>query len=277
MIKLVVSDLDGTLLWNHDRIHPENKLAIERLLRRGVRFAVASGRNAASCSILLEDVGLMDAYVIGVNGCQVWDKPFGREVASHFLVPGVAQEVMEIFQAHGLSSCLYTKDMIVYSDPHALEEGMYETPDFARRMVAAGVTVAAGPEAMREALQGRAMKAYCVYAPGQEEAFAQACAVCGKLPVSTTSSWRDNFEVMPVDVDKGTAVAELAASLGILREEVVAFGDSDNDLPMLRWAGHGYAMANAQPHILREIGLHAPGGNEAGVARVLRDLLGSDE
>lgn len=276
MIRLIVTDMDGTLLRDHDDIHPDNLVAIRKAMEKDIKFAVASGRSAASCSILLHDAGLDDAYIIGVNGCQVLDKPFGKTLALYHLDNLSARAAIDIFQAHGLESCLYTEDAIVYSNANALD--MQETihnaeADFAAQMARAGVQILAGPDAMEKALMSTPMKAFCMFGPGQEEAFAKARRECARLPgVEITSSGADNFEVMPTGVDKGMGLQMLAGRLGIAREEIVAFGDNENDLPMLRWAGHAFAMENATEDVKREITRITGHCRKGGVARGLEEL-----
>ena len=65
-----------------------------------------------------------------------------------------------------------------------------------------------------------------------------------------------------------------AAEHGISAHEVLAFGDMPNDIPLLRWAGHGVAVANAHPDVLAAVADHAPANDDDGVAQVLEKLFG---
>jgi hydroxymethylpyrimidine pyrophosphatase-like HAD family hydrolase len=76
-------------------------------------------------------------------------------------------------------------------------------------------------------------------------------------------------------VNKAVTLAEYAAALGIGAEDVVAFGDMPNDIEMLRWAGHGYAMASGHPEAIRAAGQEAPHFDDDGVAQVLESRLAS--
>jgi hypothetical protein len=76
-------------------------------------------------------------------------------------------------------------------------------------------------------------------------------------------------EIIPLGISKASGVEELAGPLGISSDEVVAFGDMPNDIPMLLWAGHGVAMGNAHPEVLSAADeVTAPNGDD-GVGRVL--------
>jgi hydroxymethylpyrimidine pyrophosphatase-like HAD family hydrolase len=81
------------------------------------------------------------------------------------------------------------------------------------------------------------------------------------------------LEMAHVDVDKSVALEAHAAALGIGAGQVVAFGDMPNDLRMLSWAGHGYAMASGHPSALLAAAHLAPGVEDDGVARILEDIL----
>ena len=73
---------------------------------------------------------------------------------------------------------------------------------------------------------------------------------------------------------KAAALAEWSGELGIIADEVWAFGDMPNDLPMLTWAGRSFAVANAHDEVLAAATDHAPANDEDGVAQVLERLLG---
>lgn len=276
MIKLIVSDLDGTLLADHEHIHPRNLAAIKRALSMGIRFAVASGRDAIGCSVLLAEHGLHDSPVIGVNGCHVLDKPFGRTLSRHHLPQDGARAAISIFAKYDLPACLYTDNAIIYTD-HPMweaEVAMIDTEERKQYMDSIGIKNEIGQKAIDAALERPVMKTFCIYNHGQEAAFQAARAECERLPgVSVTSSWHNNFEVMPQSVDKGSALALLAESLGIQQSDVLAFGDSENDLPMLIWAGRAFAMKNASSLVMSSIPDHTLRCDEGGVGHAIDQLL----
>ncbi|MDE3228673.1 MAG: HAD-IIB family hydrolase, partial [Chloroflexota bacterium] len=82
----------------------------------------------------------------------------------------------------------------------------------------------------------------------------------------------DFVEVMAPGVSKGVALGELAARLGVTRDEIVAFGDGENDIPLLAAAGLGIAMANAMPALLARADDITLSNAEDGVAHALRRL-----
>lgn len=276
MIRLIATDLDGTLLCHGDTIHPDNLDALREAMRQGVRFTVASGRTAASCSVLLRRHGLAEAGIIAVNGCHVMDRPYGETLVRHHMDPEAALAVMEILLDSGLYAGIFSDDTLVYAT-EAWRQRFASGPEGANNaklLAEAGLTLLAGREAVLRAVEHGPMKAICAHGPGEEAAFQAVCEACAKIPgIHITSSWENNIEIMPVGVDKGTALAELAARHGIAREEVLAFGDNDNDLPMLAWAGHAFAMGNALEVVKQAVPRVTGACDAGGVAQGIRAML----
>ena len=101
---------------------------------------------------------------------------------------------------------------------------------------------------------------------------ARVRAVAGES-VTATHSGAPYVEVSAAGVDKAAAVARLCQGLGIAREEVLAFGDMPNDLPLLAWAGQAYAVANAHPAVREQVPATTLANDEDGVAVVVECLL----
>jgi hydroxymethylpyrimidine pyrophosphatase-like HAD family hydrolase len=111
-------------------------------------------------------------------------------------------------------------------------------------------------------------------APTVDELASLAHETVGDLVEVTHSSTADTLlEMSAAGVSKGSGLAALCESLGIAADDVLAFGDMPNDLPMLRWAGHSVAVANAHPTVLAAAGEVTASCDEDGVARVLERLL----
>ena len=242
MIKLIASDLDGTILRDAEHVDERAVALLEKYTAQGAVFVPASGRAPSSIRTLFERAGLPTAYCIGINGAQVEDYAGG---VTHFMRPlpeATARRAMEIMRAEGLHVCAYGRGMIAYSWEKALEESRERSLFAAMR--AYGTETIAGPGAMERVFQGPILKIFAEFTGADDHAaFVRAREACRALEdVTITTSWINNFEVMPVGVDKGAALCYLAQRLGVRREEIAAFGDGDNDVTMLRAAGWGVAM-----------------------------------
>lgn len=88
-----------------------------------------------------------------------------------------------------------------------------------------------------------------------------------------TSSWADNYELMPRGVSKGRAVQELAEQMGIGPDQVMTLGDFDNDLSMIEYAGFGTAMGNASPRVKAAAKYVTLTNDEDGVAAAIRKFV----
>jgi hydroxymethylpyrimidine pyrophosphatase-like HAD family hydrolase len=97
-------------------------------------------------------------------------------------------------------------------------------------------------------------------------ALATHIGIQGDITYSTDNGL---VEIVPLGISKATGVEEVARPLAIAADDVVAFGDMPNDLPMLVWAGHGVAMGNAHPEVLAVADEITAPNTEDGVARVL--------
>jgi HAD superfamily hydrolase (TIGR01484 family) len=104
---------------------------------------------------------------------------------------------------------------------------------------------------------------------GSDELLAAARAAVGAGATLTHSSNDGLLEISAADVSKASGLASLAAELGVPAAETVAFGDMPNDLPMLAWAGHGVAVANAHPEVLAAADEVTASNDDDGVAEVL--------
>jgi hydroxymethylpyrimidine pyrophosphatase-like HAD family hydrolase len=100
-----------------------------------------------------------------------------------------------------------------------------------------------------------------------------APAVGGLANVTHSAPTVAMLELSVPGINKAVTLAEYARSLGIGAADVVAFGDMPNDIEMLRWAGHGYAMASGHPEAIRAAGQQAPHFDDDGVAQVLEEKL----
>lgn len=127
------------------------------------------------------------------------------------------------------------------------------------------------PTAPRDELLGKdAVKLLVRHTGMTSEAMAEAAAaLVGDAAVITFSTSNGLIELSAPGVTKGSGLASVAKRLGVAPADVIAFGDMPNDLPMLSWAGHGVAMANAHPAVLEAADEVTAPNAEDGVALVL--------
>jgi Cof subfamily protein (haloacid dehalogenase superfamily) len=236
-IKLIATDIDGTLL-NPERIITERSLrAIRAVQDKGVTVAIATGRFPENAYILLEDYGLR-MPVIGTNGGRIVDENL-RELSRHEMDPEAVRRTADILMASGADFFIFGERFMCSATKARMHHSELSHGD---RIKALGFRYYHGREDVEECIRHPVFKFFVcdnVPLPPLRQTLA---AVPG---IGLTQSFYNNIEVMPAGVDKGQGVRDLALALGVPLDQVMTLGDESNDIPMLKAAGFSVAMGNA--------------------------------
>ena len=257
--RLVATDLDGTLLDAEGRVSDRTRAVLDELDARDVPVVFTTGRPVRWMVDLWDAVG-GHGLAICSNGGIVYDVA-RRAVRDVSAVPReVGLELAELVRA----AVPGTSFAVEHTSGWASEVGFPRHPDD------------------NDSVQGEwesiwtddVVKVLAVHRDlDPEEFWRRVDGAVGDLVTTTWSSTFALVEISAAGVTKATTLATVAAEMGIGPDDVVAFGDMPNDLPMLAWAGTSYAMANAHPSVRESADLLAPGNDEDGVAVVLTDLF----
>lgn len=235
-VRLIATDIDGTLLNERKEISPRSLRAIRDARERGITVAIASGRFAENVYVLLEQYGLR-LPIIAINGARVVDENL-RDLSISTMEPRAARETLDTLLSWGSDYFIFGDRFICTSSrelTHHTELSQGE------RMKEMGFRYYHGPAEAREAVHYPVYKFFvCNNVPLEPV----RAALSGIPGVDLTSSSVRNVEVMPTGVDKGTGIREMARALGVPLRQVMALGDESNDIPMLKAAGYGVAMGN---------------------------------
>lgn len=254
-IDLIALDLDGTLLDSHEQVSEANRAAIAAALAEGIRVVLVTGRGVEAPTQISHNLGLA-LPVICCHGALTKEIQTGKTIG-HIPVPVMyAKPMLEFAEAKGI-------DVAVY-----LEERFYRMPGARRYM-----SDMRGPEW----LEITSFRDLPQIAPTflrflGTEAVSTLRATFGDLPLHFKYETWGEFEECAVtsrDATKRNALMNLCATYEVPRESVLAIGDSRNDVPMLRWAGIGVAMGNAEPDVIRAVGRVTAGNDDSGVARAI--------
>lgn len=261
MIKLIATDMDGTLLDDDSRLPEETFGLIHALSEKGVRFVASSGRRYDTLRWFFAPVAAEMDYVASL-GTQVYadGRLLDREVFS-------TVAVMRLFETCQMFDCLH---LALYDATHTYllnDQSAY----------------------LRE-LDKDLPDAQCVFDPPSPDVSIIKAAVCCDRPeqimdmayvlerelsdwftfLPSGSHWID---VTPRHVSKATGLEQVMRYWGIAPDEVVAFGDSMNDYAMLRFVGHPYVMGNAR-YAVKQVAQRVIGTNaEHAVQNELRKIL----
>ncbi|MFO7253536.1 MAG: Cof-type HAD-IIB family hydrolase [Actinomycetes bacterium] len=268
--RLVATDLDGTALRSDGTVSPRTLAAFSGVEKAGAILVFVTGRPPRWMDAVAAAVNHR-GLAICANGALVYDLHTQRIVESRLIEPPVLREVVHRLRAHipGLAFSVEYEGGFAHEDGFRIGgwDARYATgPDGSTRL---GLRVATATLTSRPCAKLLALHE----SMDPDELHACVRHLVGDLVTATHSSGRPLIEMSAHGVTKASALATLAAEHGIGPDEVVAFGDMPNDLPMLVWAGTSYAVANAHPDVLAVVDHVTAGNNEDGVAQVLEQYF----
>ncbi|GAA3122203.1 HAD family hydrolase [Planomonospora alba] len=261
-LRLVATDLDGTALRSDGTVSPRTAAAFARVEEAGAALVFVTGRPPRWMHTVAGAVRHR-GLAICANGALVYDLHTEEIVKSHLIQPDVLEEVVARLREK-------VPDL---SFSVEYEGGFAHESDF--RLGGWDSKAVGGLRVGTAGLTSRPCAKLLALHPGMEPDILHeaVCELVGDRVTPTHSSGRALIEMSAYGVTKASALAELAAERGIEPDEVVAFGDMPNDLPMLRWAGTSYAVANAHPQVLAAVDHVTAANDEDGVARIIEELF----
>lgn len=265
---MLVLDVDGTLVGSDKQISENTRRAIIEAQKRGKTVAIASGRSIAgirktAANISLEQYG---GYVIAYNGTTVVNCKTGECIYNQMVPQEMVKPVYEAAKKAGVGIVVYndnTKEMVsgnglneyIKADAMACDVTINEAHDFVKAinfpfnkfLLSGAPAYMAEVEKMMDKEFGDRMNVF------RSDPF--------------------YVELLPRYVDKGVAVEKLVKHLEIPREKVICIGDSYNDMPMLRFAGMGVAMGNAQKEVKEMADYVTASNDEDGIVNVIDKFM----
>lgn len=266
-VRLVVSDLDGTLLAPDRTLPAATAGLVAELAAAGVTFVPASGRAYVSQAELFDGVGHIDTFIAD-NGAVLVEHGEARATGTldadlvHELVAAVREHVAAGDRRSTAIVCGVDNAWIEV-DGELWEESLNYHPHLTRVERLEDVTDAVIKVAIVDLESTEAVDRDVL------RSFASRAQV-----TRSGAHWAD---VTALGVTKGRALRDLQDRLGIRADETVAFGDHHNDLEMLAEATHSFAVAHAQPEVLAAARHHLPDVVEpvqVALRRILDDLAG---
>ncbi|MDR1094804.1 MAG: Cof-type HAD-IIB family hydrolase [Spirochaetaceae bacterium] len=268
--RLVALDLDDTLLRSDLTISFRARNAIRRAMQEGVSVVLASGRVPQALDSFAKVLGLhkKDGYLICGNGTIITESRTGKIVYETWVPANAALVAFDLADAEGFPVQLYDDDVMYISRRN-------EYTSYDEKLTGLRQVVVSNFRSMVEA------GAHKLIVPGDPmilKPLEDIIRTYLGTDISLFTSKPYFLEILPPNVDKGSALAFIAEKLEVPREEVFAIGDSMNDEAMLRWAGCGVAMVNSDPRIKSVASLITEHSNDDdGVAEVIeRFVLGNE-
>ena len=268
-IRMIAMDMDGTLLRKDGTISPRTIEALDKARAQGVVIALCTGRFAQNGAIMARSNGLGCDYVIASNGCMLWNEREKRIIKERTMDVTAAQQAAEIVKRYSsrfnIVSGHYVVDSVgVHSTVKRFEGGLMDEYQ---------ISFGSG-EADVDDIISRPIYKIFMYRFDDADELDRCAKELEEVPnVYLTCSGERNLEVMPLGVDKGTGLSDMAQMLGIDMEDVMVFGDYDNDLPMFRMAGYPVAMGNGNDNV-KKIARYVTDTNENdGIAKAIEKFV----
>lgn len=270
-IKLVASDLDGTLLNKNKEITPRLFDALEKLDALGIYFVPSTGRPFSTVPKAIKELPFLK-YVITSNGAAIYDAAEQKNIIENYLTPeavdaviAIARELPVITEYFIEGKAYIAKNIYDDLTPFDLTESHVAYIKNSRAPVADFWNELKRNDAVLENINlvFRDMKL-------RKE-------IWDKLKdlrlASVTASTTKNIEITSLSATKAKALEKLCEVLGLERENVLAMGDGDNDMPMIQFAGIGVAMANGEEHIKQAADIITDDCNDFGAAKILEQII----
>ena len=263
-VKLIASDLDGTLMaTDHMTVAERTKNALVAAHNKGIKIAIATGRTLTFTNSVTAQIPFVD-YVVSSNGAAVYDRNAGEYVYSTLVPNADALEAVDFLNALPVHYHIYMGGKIYIQKTalnYAANTGLPEEflADFISR-----VTLV---DDLKQAIGENGVEVIDVFSMGENETAIVDFFKSKNLVM--TSAVRGELAATALGADKGTALGGLCGVLGISADEVMTFGDAENDCPMLEFAGLSFAMENGNDICKKSAKAVAPSNAVDGVAQMI--------
>lgn len=267
MIKMIVSDMDGTLLNSNKEVSRANREAIRQAQARGVKMVLATGRIFVSAKQYAKDLGL-DTPIIACNGALV-KNPISKEIFENKpIAKERVEDIIEVLERERVyyhfytEKDFYTRELKYTSLSYLQINEQVEEENRINLMVVKDLE--------RVARETRNVMKFVIIDEDpslMRKVREQLTQVNG---IEISQSWHNNLEVMTEGISKGDALEKVAAFYSIPPQEVLAIGDHLNDISMIKRAGYGVAMGNAEQEVRSAAVYVTTSNDEDGFAQAIR-------
>jgi len=263
--KMIVLDLDDTLLRDDLTISPRTKQSLMEAQEAGVKVVLASGRPTSAMLPIAEELNLKEygSFILSFNGGKIINCQTGEEWFSSTLSTEIVHQLYDISQRENVWIHTYVGDTIVTdkANPYTDIEG---------ELTKLPINVV---DNFNDAVTEPVVKVLMLKEPEILVKVEQKLQKEFEGILTVLRSKPFFLEFTESGVTKGTSLSSLIQQLGISREEVIAMGDSNNDLSMIQFAGLGVAMGNASDEIKAQADFITDTNMNDGVAKVVEEFI----
>ena len=261
-VKIIALDLDGTLLTHDKRLTERTRETLRKAAEQGNWIVPATGRALKAIPAEILRLPFL-RYVISINGASVSDEVTGERLYSANIPLRTAMALMDFAKQY---DCMY--------DCYWQDTGWSNRSFLDRiRLILNSRQPVDDLERMISERADSVQKVQLCFRDLEERTAAKMAIESSFPNIVATSSFRNNLELNWKTADKGIGLLRLAEHLGLSASDTIAFGDSSNDLSMLRAAGIGVAMGNASEEVKAACGAVTLTNDQNGVAAYLEQYI----
>ncbi|WP_416197538.1 MAG: HAD family phosphatase [Sporanaerobacter sp.] len=269
--KLIATDMDGTLLNSQNKITDRNKKAILEALEAGVKVILCTGRIFTSALYYAKTLKL-DTPIIACNGAYIAEQDKSKIIYEEPISIESFKKIVEIAEEENMYYHFYD-DSTFYA--RELNDTIMNYMNWNKErdeMDRIDIRIVKNP---LDTIKDENRKVYkIVFVDENREKLKRFREKISTIKgIEVASSWWSNVEVMNEGVSKGKALNKLCDMLNISMDEVIAIGDNENDIPMLKVAGLGIAMANGEGVAKDAADYIADTNDESGVGKIIEKFI----
>lgn len=262
--RLIVADMDGTLLNSRKEISPKTRDAINEYRKAGGLFTVATGRGLSTVENIAREI-LIDIPVILYNGAQVYDFINKKAIYEELLDKKAYKTALNILHELHIT-------FLAYQGPHMWVEELSDT--IVKHLQKETIDIKNVSVASISDFPDHGI--HKILTITDQNRFSEFQKLFSRTEIDSVrfvQSEINYFEILPEDVSKGHALKELAAHLDIQLSQIAAIGDHMNDIEMISVAGLGVAVANAHEELKKHARFITRSNDDDGVAYLIEMLL----
>lgn len=259
--KLIAIDMDGTLLTDDKKILTETKSDILKAYQKGAIICISTGRGYPAAKRYIDELNINIPLIL-YNGSRVRMSKDSALLYNKVIEASVAKDVYSIINKHNGTCCFWRDDRLYFN-----KDNEYTT--YYRNLT--GVEPIILDEAIDDVFVD--INKFIWFDTVERLDFAQKEILVNVSGINYFKSNTNLLEIVPTEISKGNTLSILIKQLNVSQEEVIAVGDDENDISMIKFAGLGVAMENARESVKNIADFITSTNEENGVGKVINMFM----
>jgi Cof subfamily protein (haloacid dehalogenase superfamily) len=264
-VKAIALDLDGTALTPEKKFSGRTLKSLKNCMKKGIQVIICTGRAVEAAEPYRAELGT-EGPMVYFNGAEVVNMPAGKLIQSVLLKMDVVNFCVDMARSEDLHYQIFLPDQGLIAEKEGKESEMYRNHTGMSPVIGDLKAIASGGA-------DGCIKSMFITDPEKHETIKAKLIDKFGGSIYITCSYPVFLEVLAAGVSKGAGLKTAMDARGLKREEVIAIGDEENDLPMFSAAGFSAAPSNAKDTVKKAAGIVIGSNAEDGVAVFLEENL----